>query len=118
MKWKRLVATQPRSGRPHKLIELDRRVLNRVTNRLSSVTTLTTEFQATSGSNISTINVHGELHEIGFHDRAATLSSSGVKPSASGNMFSGVMNYPSPSGSPTDESGFGGCQENATCPNA
>ena len=24
----------------------------------------------------------------------------------------------SPSGSPTDESGFGDCQENATCPNA
>ena len=26
--------------------------------------------------------------------------------------------HASPSGSPTDESGFGGCQENATCPNA
>ena len=28
------------------------------------------------------------------------------------------MNRASPSGSLTDESGFGGCQENATCPNA
>jgi hypothetical protein len=37
---------------------------------------------------------------------------------AFGNTFSGVMNHASPSGSPTDESGFGGCQENATCPNA
>jgi hypothetical protein len=44
---------------------------------------------------------------------------SGVKLAAiglwsSGNLFSGVMNHASPS----DESGFGGCQENATCPNA
>ena len=31
---------------------------------------------------------------------------------SSGNVFSGVMNHASPSGSPTDESGFGGCQEN------
>ena len=46
---------------------------------------------------------------------------SGVKLAAiglwsSGNAFSGVMNNASPSGSPTDESGFGGYQENATCP--
>jgi hypothetical protein len=33
-------------------------------------------------------------------------------------VFSGVMNLASPSGSPTDESGFGGFQDNATCPNA
>ena len=37
---------------------------------------------------------------------------------SSGNVFSGVMNYASTSGSPTDESGFGGCLENATSPNA
>ena len=48
---------------------------------------------------------------------------SGVKLAAielwsSGNAFSGVMNPASPSGSPTDKSGFGGCQENASCPNA
>jgi hypothetical protein len=48
---------------------------------------------------------------------------SGVKLAAielwsSGNAFSGVMNHASPSGSPTDESGFGGCQEKATSPNA
>jgi hypothetical protein len=29
-----------------------------------------------------------------------------------------VMNHVSPSGSPTDKSGFDRCQENATCPNA
>ena len=37
---------------------------------------------------------------------------------SSGNMFSGMMNHASPSGSPTDKPGFGGCQENATFPNA
>ena len=35
-----------------------------------------------------------------------------------GNAFSRVMNHPPPSGSPTDKYGFGGCQDNATCPNA
>jgi hypothetical protein len=37
---------------------------------------------------------------------------------SSGNAFSGVMFHASPFGSPTDKSGFGGCQENATCHNA
>ena len=36
----------------------------------------------------------------------------------SGNAFSGVMTHASSSGSRTDESGFEGCQDNATCPNA
>jgi hypothetical protein len=43
---------------------------------------------------------------------------SGVKLTAIGLLFSGVMNHTSPSGSPMDESGFGGCQEDTTCPNA
>ena len=52
-----------------------------------------------------------------------SVSWSGVKLTAiglwsSGNTFFGVMNHASPSGSLTDESGFGGCQENAPCPNA
>ena len=53
-KWKCLRATtaQPRSGRPHKLTERDCRVLKCVA--LSSVATLTTEFQTASGSNVST----------------------------------------------------------------
>ena len=33
---------------------------------------------------------------------------------SSGNAFSGMMKHASPSGSPTDKSGFGGCQENTT----
>ena len=40
---------------------------------------------------------------------------SGVNLAAIGNAFSGVMNHASPSGSLTDESGFGECQEKATC---
>jgi hypothetical protein len=36
---------------------------------------------------------------------------------SSGNALSGVMNHASPPGCPTDESGFGRCQENATCLN-
>ena len=51
-----------------------------------------------------------------------SVSWSGVKLAAvglwsSGNILSGVINHASPSGSPKDESGFSGCQENATCPN-
>ena len=75
VKWKRLGATtaQPRSGRPHKLTELDRRVLKRIAckNNLFSVATLTTEFQTASASNIRTITVPRELHEIGLHGRSA-----------------------------------------------
>ena len=40
-------------------------------NRLSSVATLTTEFQTDTGSNVSTSTVRRELHEMGFHGRAA-----------------------------------------------
>jgi hypothetical protein len=63
---------------------------------------------------------------MGFHTSLrstcamATVGWSGIKLAAiglrsNGNALSGVMNNASPSGSPTDESGFGGCQENATC---
>jgi hypothetical protein len=36
-------------------------------NGLLSVATLTAEFQTDSGSNVSTITVCWELHEMGFH---------------------------------------------------
>ena len=103
-------------------------------NRLSSVVTLTTELQTDSGSNVSTSTVRRELHEMGFHGQAAAhkpkitmrnakrrlewCKLTAIEIWSSGNVFSGVMNHASPSGSPTDESGFGGCQENATCLNA
>jgi hypothetical protein len=41
-------------------------------NHLSLVAILTTKFQTDSGSNVSTITVCRELHEMGFHGRAAT----------------------------------------------
>ena len=76
VKWKRLgaTATQPRSGRPHKLTDRDLRVLKRGAwkNHLLLVATLTTEFQTASGSNISTSTIRRELHEMGFLGRAAT----------------------------------------------
>jgi transposase len=63
---------QPRSGRPHKVTELDRILQNAEAvsgkNCLSSVATLTTEFQTASGSNVSTRTVHRELHEMGFRE--------------------------------------------------
>ena len=68
MKWKRLGATTalPRSGRPLKLTERDRRVLKHVKKEIHS-----TEFQTAFGSNISTRTVRRELYEMGFHGRAA-----------------------------------------------
>ena len=49
------------------------------------------------------------------------VSCSGVKltafgPWSNGNVFSGVMNHTSPSGSQTDESGFGGCLPKCVVP--
>ena len=139
------------SGRPQKLTEWDRRVLKRVAwrNCLSSVATLTTEFQALlfqifqhslpssklplETTTAQTLFVESFMKWVSKAEQLHTsirspcampsVSLSGVKLNAiglwsSGNTFSGVMNHSSPSGSPTDESGFGGCQENATCPNA
>uniref|UniRef100_A0A674AWU3 RAS guanyl releasing protein 1 n=1 Tax=Salmo trutta TaxID=8032 RepID=A0A674AWU3_SALTR len=65
---------QLRSGSPHKLTERDRRVLKCIVrkNRLFLFATLTTEFQTASGSNVSTITVCRELHEMGFLGRAAS----------------------------------------------
>ena len=62
---------QLRSGRPHKLIERDCRVLKHVVrkNNLSSVVPIIPEFQNASGRNVST--VRWELHEMGFHGRVA-----------------------------------------------
>ena len=104
--------SKPPSGRPHKLTEWNHQVLKHVAckNGLSSVATLTTELQTGSGSNVSTRTVRLELHELGFHGLTATH-----KPKIA---LSGVMNHASPAGRPTEESGFGVCQENATYPNA
>uniref|UniRef100_A0A673Z715 Cytoskeleton associated protein 5 n=1 Tax=Salmo trutta TaxID=8032 RepID=A0A673Z715_SALTR len=73
VKWKRLGATtaQPQSGGPHKLTE---RGCCSGKNRLSSVATLTTEFQTPSGKNVSLRTVCWELHEMGFHGQVAAHS--------------------------------------------
>ena len=70
LKMKRLGATMAQllSRRPHKLTERDLRVLKHVAhkNGLSSIATLTTEFQTASGRNVSTRTVYRELHEVGY----------------------------------------------------
>jgi hypothetical protein len=55
-------------------ISRDSRVLKCVerNSRLSLVVTLPTEFHTASGSNVSTITIGRELHEISFYGRAAT----------------------------------------------
>jgi hypothetical protein len=62
---------EPRSGRPHKLTERNRRVLKRVAckNRLSSVATHSTEFQTDLWKLRQ--HVRRELHEMRFHGRSA-----------------------------------------------
>ena len=75
VKWKHLGATtsQQQSGRPHKLTEWDCQVQKRIERKyhLSSITTPTTKLQTASGIKISTKTVRQELHEMGFHGRAA-----------------------------------------------
>lgn len=78
LKWKRggITTALPRSGRPHKLKEEDRQVLEKVAleNCLPSVEALTAEFQTASGANVSSRTVRRELHEMGFRGRVSTYS--------------------------------------------
>jgi len=71
-KWKRLgtTATQPRSGRPHKLTEWGQRML-RCRGQQVSAESITTDLQTACGLQISSRTVRRELHGMGFHDRAA-----------------------------------------------
>ncbi|XP_071361308.1 aminoacyl tRNA synthase complex-interacting multifunctional protein 1-like [Trachinotus anak] len=78
LKWKRggITTALPRSGRPHKLKEEDRQVLERVALEkcLPSVEALTTEFQTASGASVSSRTVRRELHEMGFRGRVSTYN--------------------------------------------
>ncbi|XP_070845932.1 aminoacyl tRNA synthase complex-interacting multifunctional protein 1-like [Chaetodon trifascialis] len=80
LKWKRggITTALPRSGRPHKLKEEDRQVLEKVAleNCLPSVEALTAEFQTASGANVSSRTVRRELHEMGFRGRVSTYGKS------------------------------------------
>uniref|UniRef100_A0A3B4TSC6 Aminoacyl tRNA synthase complex-interacting multifunctional protein 1-like n=1 Tax=Seriola dumerili TaxID=41447 RepID=A0A3B4TSC6_SERDU len=78
LKWKRggITTALPRSGRPHKLKEEDRQMLERVALEkcLPSVEALTTEFQTASGASVSSRTVRRELHEMGFRGRVSTYN--------------------------------------------
>ncbi|XP_070683688.1 aminoacyl tRNA synthase complex-interacting multifunctional protein 1-like isoform X2 [Pempheris klunzingeri] len=78
LKWKRggITTPLPRSGRPHKLKEEDRQVLEKVAleNCLPSVEALTAEFQTASGATVSSRTVRRELHEMGFRGRVSTYN--------------------------------------------
>ena len=137
VKWKHLEATTatmapPRSGRPHELTERDRQVLKHIVckNRLSSLPSSKLPLEATSaqalfvGSFLKWVSMAEQPHtSLRSPCTMPSAGWSGVKLTAiglwsSGNVLSGVMNHASPSGSATDASGFGGCQEITTCPNA
>ena len=92
-------------------------------NGLSSIATLTPDLLTASGSNVSTITVCRELQEMGFHGRAAAHKPKINMRNAKRWLewckahrywtlvqFSGVIDHTSPSGSPIDESEFGGCK--------
>nr|XP_029132013.1 aminoacyl tRNA synthase complex-interacting multifunctional protein 1-like [Labrus bergylta] len=78
LKWKRggITTALPRSGRPHKLKEEDRQVLEKVAleNCLPSVEAIATEFQSASGTTVSPRTVRRELREMGFRGRVSTYN--------------------------------------------
>ncbi|XP_041641207.1 aminoacyl tRNA synthase complex-interacting multifunctional protein 1-like isoform X2 [Cheilinus undulatus] len=77
-KWKNggITTALPRSGRPQKLKEEDRQVLEKVVleNRLPSVEAIATEFQTASGVIVSTKTVRRELKEMGFRGRVSSYN--------------------------------------------
>nr|XP_046271996.1 uncharacterized protein LOC124073656 isoform X1 [Scatophagus argus]XP_046272004.1 uncharacterized protein LOC124073656 isoform X1 [Scatophagus argus] len=80
LRWKRggITTALPRCGRPHKLKEQDRQVLEKIAleSCLPSVEALTTELQTASGAKVSSKTVRRELHEMGFRGRVSTYNKS------------------------------------------
>ncbi|XP_068177145.1 aminoacyl tRNA synthase complex-interacting multifunctional protein 1-like [Antennarius striatus] len=78
LRWKRggITTALPRSGRPHKLKEEHRQVLEKVAleSCLPTVKALTTEFNTASGAKVSVRTVRRELHEMGFRGRVCTYN--------------------------------------------
>ncbi|XP_067354720.1 aminoacyl tRNA synthase complex-interacting multifunctional protein 1-like isoform X2 [Channa argus] len=70
LQWKRggITTALPRSGRPHKLKEEDRQVLEKVAREscLPSMKALASEFQSVSGASVSYGTVRRELQAMGF----------------------------------------------------
>jgi hypothetical protein len=125
VKWKCLGATtaQPQSGRPHKLkIIWPRLQHSLLSSKLSLEATSAQElfigsfmkWDSMAEPPHTSLRSPCAMPSIAWSD--VKLSSIGLF--SGGNTFSRVMNHTSPSGSTTDEYGFGGFQENATCPNA
>ncbi|CAI9555132.1 unnamed protein product, partial [Staurois parvus] len=77
-KWKQLgtTATQPPSGRPRHMTEQGQRMLKRTVcrSRQLSAESIAKDLQTLCDLQISTTTVHRELHEMGFHGRAAAAS--------------------------------------------
>ncbi|CAI9578362.1 unnamed protein product [Staurois parvus] len=73
-KWKYLgtTATQPRSGRPHKMTEQGQRMLKCTVRRSRhlSAESIAKDLQTSCGLQISTTTVRRELHGMGFHGQA------------------------------------------------
>ncbi|CAI9537327.1 unnamed protein product [Staurois parvus] len=76
-KWKQLgtTATQPPSGRPHKMTERGQRMLKRTVRRSRqlSAESIAKDLQTWCGLQISTITVCRELHGMGFHSRSSCI---------------------------------------------
>lgn len=78
LNWKRggITTALPRCGRPHKLREVDRQVLERVALEqcLPSVAAVTSELQSATGVSVSKRTVRRELHEMGFRGRVPSYN--------------------------------------------
>lgn len=76
LNWKRggITTALPRSGRPHKIKEKDRQMLEKIAQEscLPSIQALTSEFQKVSGVTVSCKTVRRELHEMGFRGRVSS----------------------------------------------
>ena len=112
VKWKRLGATM---AQPLKHVKI---VCPRLQHSLQSSKKATVAHKLFV-RNMKWVSMAEQAHtSLRSHCAMPRVGWSGVKLAAiglwsSGNTFSGVMNRASLSGSPVDESGFGGCQENA-----
>ena len=127
-KWWGSTATQPRSGKSHKMMEQGQRMLRHIVRRGLSAESIAIDLQISCGLQISSRTVRRELYGMGFHGRAAASKPYIIKCNIKHRLqctppleyrsvetLSGEMSSASPSGNLMYESGFGGCQENGTC---
>lgn len=76
LSWKRggITTALPRSGRPHKLKDKHRQMVEKIARESCqpSVKALASEFQTLSGAAVSCKTVRRELHKMGFRGRVST----------------------------------------------